>query len=214
MIVRAPRRAWPFTAAIMTGGRSSRMGVPKAAMRLPDGRTMAERMRDTLTEVCHDIVFLGDPHGVTGHDRIDDLRADEGPLAAIESLLATDRAPQYLVVPCDLPLLPSALLLRLIEGDAEGMTCFDFAGERGVRPLPCRIAGSRIDEVRRRLDDGQRALHRLVDGLGLLATRVRLADRESELLLNVNTPEDFERAWRRLGGHPHDRPGPAGDERP
>jgi len=199
VIARAPCRPWPFTAAILTGGRSSRMGMPKAAMRLPDGRSMAERTRDMLRAVCHDIVFLGDPHGVAGHDRIDDLRVDAGPLAAIEALLASGRAPQYLVVPCDLPLLPSALLLRLIEGDPHGLTCFDFADEPGPRPLPCRIAGSRLADVTRRLDDGDRALRRLVDGLGAATPRVRLADRESELLLNVNTPEDFERACRRLG---------------
>ena len=183
------------------------MGVPKAELRLPDGRSMAERTRDMLREICHDIVFLGDPHGVAGHDRIDDLRADEGPLAAIEALLASTRSPQYLVVPCDLPLLPSALLLRLIEGDPDGLTCFDFASERGPRPLPCRIAGSRLPDVEQRLDHGERALHRFVDGLGAATTRVRLADRESELLLNVNTPEDFERACRRLGESRDPNPG-------
>jgi molybdopterin-guanine dinucleotide biosynthesis protein A len=205
VIMQVPRRPWPFTAAILTGGRSSRMGVPKAAMRLPDGRTMVERMRDTLREICHDVVFLGDPHGVVGHDRIDDLRPDAGPLAALEALLASRRSPQYLVVPCDLPLLPSALLLRLREGDADGLTCFEFAGEDGMRPLPCRIAAAHLPEITRRLDAGQRALHRLIEGLGESATRVRLAARESELLLNVNTPEDFERACRRLG-HAGDPP--------
>ncbi|MFM1832575.1 MAG: hypothetical protein RLZZ461_891 [Planctomycetota bacterium] len=185
------------------------MGVPKAELRLPDGRSMAERTRDMLREICHDIVFLGDPHGVAGHDRIDDLRADEGPLAAIEALLASARAPQYLVVPCDLPLLPSALLLRLREGDPDGLTCFDFAGEDGIRPLPCRIAAEQLRAVVRGLDAGQRSVHRLIETLGESATRVRLASRESELLLNVNTPEDFERACRRLG-HVDDPPSGSG----
>ena len=200
MIMPAPRRPWPHTAAILTGGRSSRMGVPKAGLLLPDGRSMVERTRDTLREICHDIVFLGDPHGVHGHDRIDDLRPDAGPLAAIEALLSSDRAPQYLVIPCDLPLLPSALLLRLLEGDAAGVSCFEFESAPGLLPLPCRIAAARLPEVTAQLDAGTRSVRHLVDELGPDATRIRLADRESGLLLNVNSPDDFETACRRLTG--------------
>ena len=202
MIVRAPAKPWPHVAAILTGGRSSRMGVPKPGMLLPDGRSMAERMRDTLAPICREVVFLGDPHGVKGHDRIDDRRPDAGPLAAIESLLESDRAPEYLVVPCDLPLLPAAMLIRLFEGDERGLTCFELesAGEDDLRPLPCRVSAACLPTVESLLDAGRRSIRELVHRLGDDATRIALAERESELLLNVNTPEDFERACRRLGG--------------
>lgn len=200
MIVRAPRKPWPHVGAILTGGRSARMGVPKAGMLLPDGRSMAERTRDTLASICREVVFLGDPHGVRGHDRIDDRRADAGPLAAIESLLETDRAPQYLVVPCDLPLLPSALLTRLFEGDEDGFACFRFDTESQPRPLPCRISADCLPTIESLLDAGERSIRALIDRLGPDATCVSLAERESELLLNVNTPEDFQQACRRLGG--------------
>ena len=202
MIVRAPSKPWPHVAAILTGGRSSRMGVPKAGMLLPDGRSMAERTRDTLVPICREVVFLGDPHGVKGHDRIDDRRPDSGPLAAIESLLESDRAPEYLVVPCDLPLLPAAMLTRLFEGDERGLTCFELEspGENDIRPLPCRVSAACLPTVESLLDAGKRSIRELVRRLGEDATRVSLAARESELLLNVNTPEEFERACRRLGG--------------
>ena len=200
MILRAPTKPWPHVGAILTGGRSSRMGVPKAGMLLPDGRNMAERTRDMLASICRDVVFLGDPHGVRGHDRIDDRRADAGPLAAIEALLESDRAAEYLVVPCDLPLLPAALLTRLFDGDRNGLTCFEFEGQSEPHPLPCRISAACLPTVETMLDQGDRSVRALIKRLGPDATCVSLADRESELLLNVNTPEEFERACRRLGG--------------
>ena len=67
----------------LCGGRSER-GVPKAGMLLPDGRSMLER---THCSRSRGIVLLGDPHGIAGHDALEDRRPGLGPLAAIESLL-------------------------------------------------------------------------------------------------------------------------------
>jgi len=193
-----PPKPWPHAAVILSGGDSRRMGVPKGGMLLPDGRNMIEHTRDMLASFCRQVVIAGQPHGVVGHQVIEDLRRDAGPLAAIEAALASDISPQYLIVPCDLPLLPAALLARLLLGDDDGMTCFTSASETRVRGLPCRIGGECLDEIRSMLDGGDRAVHRLADRLGPAATRVPIADRERDLLWNVNTPEDYERAFRLL----------------
>ena len=200
MISQAPSTPWPHAAAILCGGRSERMGVPKAGMLLPDGRSMLERTRDMLAPLTRRIVLLGDPHGIAGHECLEDRRPGLGPLAAIESLLESDIDSQYLVVPCDLPLMQAALLTRLFEGDADGMTCFAVEGEDRPRSLPCRIGVECLDEVAASLDAGDPAIPRLVARLGPDATRIVIAPREAELLMNVNTPEDFELACRRLGG--------------
>lgn len=176
------------------------MGAPKAGMLLPDGRSMLERTRDMLESFCGRVLLLGDSHGVAGHQCIDDLRPDAGPLGAIESLLASGIASQYLVVPCDLPLLPAGLLARLLVGDEDGMTCFELPGDERVGVLPCRIGAECLDEVRELLDSDRRSVRSLVEKLGPDVRRVSLATREVELLMNVNTPEDFERACRRLSG--------------
>ena len=196
MISRAPADPWPHPGAILCGGQSARMGVPKAGMLLPDGRSMLERSRDMLESFCHRVLLLGDSHGVAGHQCLRDLRPDSGPLGAIETLLASGIATQYLVVPCDLPLLPAGLLARLLPGDQDGMSCFELPGDARVRSLPCRIGAECLDDVRSLLDSGEHAVHRLVDRLGPDAARVPLAVREIDLLMNVNTPEDFERACR------------------
>ena len=130
MISLEPPKPWPYAAVILSGGASRRMGVPKGGMILPDGRNMIERMRDTLASFCRQVVIAGSPHGMAGHQTIEDLRPDSGPLAAIEAALASDISPQYLIVPCDLPLLPAGLLARLLVGDDAGT--LNFARIKGT----------------------------------------------------------------------------------
>ena len=202
MISLEPPKPWPHAAVILSGGASVRMGVPKGGMILPDGRNMIECMRDMLAGFCRQVVIAGSPHGLVGHQTIEDLRPDAGPLAAIEAALASDISPQYLIVPCDLPLLPAGLLARLLVGDDDGMACFTSASEPRVRGLPCRIGSDCLDVVRDMLDAGDRAVHHLVDRLGPDAVRVPLADRERMLLWNVNTPADFDEACRLLRPEP------------
>ena len=131
MISLEPPKPWPHAAVILSGGGSRRMGVPKGGMLLPDGRNMLERTRDMLASFCGQVVISGNPHGAVGHQVIQDLRPDSGPLAAIEAVLASGISPQYLMVPCDLPLLPAGLLARLLVGEDEGMACFRVANRTG-----------------------------------------------------------------------------------
>ncbi|MDE0889957.1 MAG: molybdenum cofactor guanylyltransferase [Phycisphaerales bacterium] len=200
MISLEPPKPWPHAAVILSGGGSRRMGVPKGGMLLPDGRNMLERTRDMLASFCGQVVISGNPHGAVGHEVIQDLRPDSGPLAAIEATLSSGISPQYLLVPCDLPLLPAGLLARLLVGENDGMACFETPAEQGLetRSLPCRIGTTCLPQVIEMLDSGDRAVRGLVERLGPMATRVSLASREVDLLMNVNTPDDYERACQLL----------------
>ncbi len=188
-------KPWEFCAAILSGGQSERMGVPKAGLLLPDGRSMIERMRDTLTVFCRQVVFVGPAYGVLGHQTIETEEDMIGPLGALEALLSSNVDTQYLIVPCDLPLAPPAFLARLTRDEKiDGMTTFHVDGEDASRPLPCRISSDCLDDVRDLISEGERSLHALIKRLGPDAEIAPVAHRERELLLNVNTPEDFERA--------------------
>ena len=59
MISHAPDRPWSHPGAVLCGGRSRRMGVPKAGMLLPDGRSMLQQTRDILATFCERVVLLG-----------------------------------------------------------------------------------------------------------------------------------------------------------
>lgn len=190
---------WDACGAILSGGGSKRMGAPKAGLLLPDGRSMIERTRDALASFCQRVVFVGSPHGIQGHGVVEDERKGVGPLGALEALLASGMDEQYLVVPCDLPLAPPAFLARLTRDDAlDGMTVFQIDGEDRPSPLPCRIGVDCIEDITALIDAGERSIQSLIDRLGEDVVREPVAAREQPLLLNVNTPEDFEQAFRVL----------------
>ena len=194
-----PPRAWEFCGAVLSGGKSSRMGVPKAGMLLPDGRSMIERARDTLEIFCRQVILVGEAYGIHGHEVVRDERPGVGPLGGIASLLASNLDNQYLVIPCDLPLAPPGFLGRLTrEDNIDGMTVFQVEGEDRPRPLPCRIGSDCLDDVRELIAEGDRSIAGLIDRLGPDVEFIPVARREHDLLLNVNTPDDFERACSAL----------------
>jgi molybdopterin-guanine dinucleotide biosynthesis protein A len=187
---------WPHTGAVLAGGASRRLGRPKHELKLPDGRTMLEVVAGVLGEVCAQVVVVGDVE--TGLPRVVDLRPDQGPLGGIEALLASGLDSQYLVCPCDLPLITGALLRRLTGPSEAGATVFRIEGEEALLPLPVRVSADLLETVGAHIEAQQRAVRRLLGAVGCEV--VTLAPDEARRLANVNTIEEFEavsRAWPR-----------------
>jgi molybdopterin-guanine dinucleotide biosynthesis protein A len=185
---------WPHTGVVLAGGASRRMGRPKHELKLPDGRTMLEVVVGVLREVCARVVVTGDIE--TDFQRVADLRPDQGPLGGIEAILASGLDTQYLVCPCDVPLVTGPLLQRLTGPADGGATVFQTEGEDSFRPLPARISGDLLETVAALLDEQKRAVRRLLGSIG--TTVITLGPGESRLLANVNTLQEYEaitRAW-------------------
>jgi len=179
---------WPHTGAVLAGGAGRRMGRRKDSLPLPDGRTMLAAVAAALAETCRDVVVVGDAETVM--TRIEDLRPGQGPLGGIEALLASDLDSDYLVCPCDLPLVTAALLRRLTVVTGAVATVFHVDGEPAFWPLPARISAEALFLVRGHLDGGRRAVHDLVRALDPAV--IALPRDEARALANVNTPSDYE----------------------
>lgn len=183
-------KKWPHTGAILCGGSSSRMGQPKHDLLLPDGRNMIQCVQETVGEVCSHLVVLGPEDVLPELPHVHDLREGQGPLAGIEALLASGLDTDYLIVPCDLPLLTSATLRRLLEPDENPATVFRIEGSGKFESLPLRISVSALDAVRTNLDASRRAVQRLTDEFTF--GEIILSPAHAKELHNINTPEEFE----------------------
>ncbi len=178
--------------AILAGGRSRRMGVPKAGIRLWDGRPMLEHVLAPLRAVCGQVVVVGESRGYdvpAGVLRRDDLHPGSGPLAGIEALLSSGLASGYLVAACDQPFLTSELLARLLEGDPQEVRLFRVPGD-GFQPFPGYYPdnwGPRVTEALRR---GELSLRALIGPAR--ADWPRLSAAEAEGLRSLNRPEDLQ----------------------
>jgi molybdopterin-guanine dinucleotide biosynthesis protein A len=164
------------------------MGRPKHDLKLPGGRTMIEAVVAALGEVCARVIVAGDVD--VGLPRVVDLRADQGPLGGIEAALASGLDAQYLVCPCDVPLVTGDLLGRLLAPPLPNAVVFRVEGEEGFRPLPARIPADLRGPAGELLDRQRRSVRAFLREAG--AEVVSISAAGAARLANVNTMADYE----------------------
>lgn len=194
----------PLYGLVLAGGRSSRMGEDKAALRL-GGRTQLEHAMALLApHVARAFVSVrqdqrADPLRA-GFEQIEDTREDLGPIAGI--IAAQERFPEsaWLVLACDLPLLDAATLGFLVRARASGRLATAFRSSHDGLPEPlCAV----YEPASRAALDAYVARGRNCPRKFLLEGDVHLIDEPNPRALdNANTPEEYAVAMNTLGAAP------------
>jgi molybdenum cofactor guanylyltransferase len=146
----------------------------------------------------HILIVGGDPsHGqAAGVPVVADRIAGAGALGGLYTALVEAPTDQVVVIACDMPFLTAPFLSRLAElgANAEAVVPRDV---NGPHPLCASYTRRVAERLRTRIEAG--AL-RIIDALGDLQVRDLGPDelvpfnQDGRLLLNVNTPDDYERA--------------------
>jgi molybdopterin-guanine dinucleotide biosynthesis protein A len=182
---------------VLAGGASSRMGRDKAGLELVDGETLAAGAARRLAAVCPEVAVAdrgrqlvpGLPSLLDGPGR--------GPAAGLLGAAHAWPGRPLLVLACDLPYVPIALLEELAGSEGADWTLPRWRG--GSEPL-CALWRPRTLAV---LEDRvTRGLYALWSLAGEDQLTVRWIDGDllssfgppEEMFLNVNTPEELERA--------------------
>lgn len=201
-------------AFVLAGGKSSRLGRPKAFVSLA-GHTLIERavlaIREGLGDVRITAVSAADeatfPVDLPDIPLIKDIYRDRGPLGGLHAALLNASAHWIFILACDLPFV-SGGLIRLLAGkiDSAGDGCgaiIPVQRDGRIQPL-CGFykveAASGLVENAMSLQPAP-AMHQIVKSLGALyvaQTEYDGATGEEDPFLNVNTERDLERAVRRL----------------
>ncbi len=190
----ALRARWPHTGVILAGGQSRRMGRPKEGLPLPDGRPMIAQVIATLRAVCTRVLIVGECRGyaVTSQDDLlwlPDRHPGLGPLAGIETALASGLDDRYLIVACDQPLLTPALLRRLLGAAVPRICLFDVGDTARWHPFPGVYPAEWLPAVAEALRSGDRSLQHLLACAEI--TRVRARPAERARLGSLNSPDDL-----------------------
>jgi len=189
---------------ILCGGRSSRMGRPKAWLPF-DGELMLPRVVRLLSGVVDPVVVVAAPGQALPSlpsqvSIIYDEREGRGPLQGLVAGLAAlrGRADAAYLSSCDAPFLKPAFVRRLIELMGDAVACAPRVGRR-LYPLPAVYRVEAADAAARLLTEGRLQASLLLD---LVPTRIveaaELADVDPtfQSLRNLNTPEEYEAALR------------------
>jgi len=163
---------------ILAGGLSTRMGRPKARLRLGN-LTLLGHVRKNVAELNLPVRIIRK-----------DLVPRCGPLGGIYSALKTTTAEAVLFLPCDTPFLSGALLRRFLAEFDGRRPLFGAARERVGFPILLPRSG--LPVLAEQINERKFALHDLAP-----ATNARLLRVPTRQLFNINAPAALAEARKR-----------------
>src|SRR5260370_31937890 len=139
---------------VLAGGRSSRMGTPKAALEW-HGSTLLRRTVGILARVTGGPVVVVRARGQDlpalppDIEVVDDPRAGKGPVQGLAAGLAAvaDRAEVAFVSSTDLPFLHPAFVRRVLRAGPQDGVGVGLAGGPGYPPAPAARSPSALAPV-------------------------------------------------------------------
>ncbi|NDC74254.1 molybdenum cofactor guanylyltransferase [bacterium] len=193
-----PEACTRFSAVLLTGGRSLRMGLDKALLPHPSsGQPLVLHQLETLRAAGAKEVFLSIRNGTDYPQVSADLSrlhddGSRGPMAGIAAALAAAREPHLLVLAVDLPDVTPALLRKWLAR-APKKQGFVPIGPQGSEPLCAlypRTARPFFDSA---LASDRLALRNVVTAMCAvdLLYPMALTPEEYKALTNWNSPADL-----------------------
>jgi molybdopterin-guanine dinucleotide biosynthesis protein A len=186
-----------FSAVILAGGKSSRMGRDKAWLEI-GGQTLLARQTGLVRELGAAETFVSGradaDYSAFGCRVLLDQFADAGPLAGIERALGEAAFPMLLVLAVDLPEMSVNFLRRLVAGGVQKQGAIPRVNGK-IEPLAAVFPKSAHTLAVAQIARGQFAAK---DFAGLcvqtgLARFIELETDEAHCLANWNWPADLPR---------------------
>jgi len=184
---------------VLCGGKSSRMGLPKAT--LPFGpELMIHRVLRLLGEVVDPLVVVAAPDQQlpvlpTNVTIVRDRHEGVGPLEGLRAGLSSirDQAPAAYATGCDVPLLQPRFVQYLIDCLQDHQVAVPFDG-KFYQPLAAVYRTDVLSEIETLLRDGRMRpvyLYDNVDTRRVPVSELETLDPGLGTLANANRPEDY-----------------------
>ncbi len=198
VVARQKPTAAEVSAVILAGGRSRRLGVDKALLKL-DGERLLKRIASVLSSLSDDTLVVVDDRDKLGHlglRTVADVQRGLGPLGGIYSGLRAMRHERGLFVACDMPLLNLSLLRYMVSLSGDFDVVIPRIGDN-VEPLHAIYSKACAAPIAELLERGDlRIVHFFPQ------VRVHYVDRaeidafdpQHWSFFNINTADDLKRA--------------------
>lgn len=193
----------PVSAAILAGGAATRMGGAVKALLDVDGRTILDRLTETLRPLFSEILLVAKepkPFQALYSPEVSwrlvlDALPGRSSLTGIHAALANARSPHVFLTACDTPLLQPALLIALLRFlNPEDDVVLPIKPDGYFEPL-CAIYSKRcLPHIQAQLAKGEHKIIRFFDQVRVQPLPLeQLLEADAELLSfkNANTPEEL-----------------------
>jgi molybdopterin-guanine dinucleotide biosynthesis protein A len=194
---------------VLAGGKSSRMGQDKALLELA-GRPLIEHAVAKLRRVCEDVHILSGRQELAAFaPLVRDLHEGCGPMGGLEAAFEHSQQEWNLMMPVDMPFLPSASLDAWVRGvivDQErGARVAMFTVDGVPQPLFCLLHREVATSVRDAMQRGQYKVFPVLEGAAKeLAVRQGIS--ADQAFLNRPWEEIGELFVEPVGGEPRSVP--------
>lgn len=182
-------------AVILAGGRNTRMQGRNKAFLTINGRTILERLIDTLSAVFQEILLVTrQPELYTAYPVtvVEDIFKARSSLTGIHAGLAHAETRYAFVVPCDAPLLKQDLVMLLLSELEPGVDAVVPMIQGYYEPLSAIYSTRCIGPIETQLNRSDFKITRFYQEIRLKTVeegRLRTVDPELHSFLNINTPE-------------------------
>lgn len=199
----------PFISGyILAGGRSTRMGTDKALLTLA-GRPLIAHAVAKLRCICADVHILSANPALAAYaPLVPDLHPGQGPVGGIEAALAHTTRDWNLILPVDVPFLPTAILQSLVadavsRADTTRIAMFTVAGH--PQPAVCLLHREIAPSIAAAVSLSELKLQPVLEAAAhVLALqhdqsleqvlRYHNIPTDTHWFANLNTPQDFAEA--------------------
>ena len=181
-----------FSAAVLAGGRSTRMGQDKAALPLGGETLLSHQARKLLALGTDDLMISGWREPMPDTRLIPDELPHRGPLGGIHACLKAARHDAVLFLSVDVPLVPPEALRALLQAHTGGATVLTAGDQR--EPLIAVYDRSVLPDAEALLRSDSSAVRLLLERVPV---REVTYSGDPSLLQNCNTPAEYAEAIKK-----------------
>ena len=175
-----------ITGIILAGGKSSRMGEDKGFLKL-NGKTFMSSIIAALNPIVGEIIIVSNnsEYDVFNLKRVADSMEESGPLAGLYSGLLHSETENNIVLSCDVPLISTSVLKKLLEGAPSEAEVIQFESEGKTIPLVAMYKKKCRHHFLKLLQTNERRLRFAIDQLDVKT--ITLDSELGKTVRNINT---------------------------
>lgn len=197
------------TAVVLAGGRGTRMGMVEKALLEFEGKTIIERLLESLFQVVDEVIlsvrdstqkenFMPLLEKFPAHEIrfCFDTLEDAGPLEGIRAGLIESRSEYSFVCAGDMPFVNSKVVVLLFDKANGHDAALPRWDDRMFEPLHAVYSRKLIPKIEKAFERGKRSVltpvFEMSDVIFVEISEIKEIDHELKTFANINTVEDIE----------------------
>ena len=186
----------PLSVAILVGGKSSRMGEPKAWLEI-ENKPIINRTIEIANRITNELIIVSSedykPFDTLKTKIVTDQIKGKGPLMAIFTALQSISNSHCLILACDLPFITERILIEMGRKIGSHDAVVPLTNN-GFEPLCAIYAQSCSSPIESRINQNKLSVHRMFSELNIYPfTEWSRFDPSGNIFLNMNTQDDYQK---------------------